>query len=155
MFSFILLVFSACAQLKKYICKIFCLLFLYSSQEINNLYLMYIYVLYPKEEDPKNQSSLCTCTSPVNFVLFPPPSLSQYPTCIFNTCSTFRGILCMFWSGLRVFVHWHLKHYFWYLQLRIKKGKWKLDFGNYWKLLWELIISKNSIPGSDKPLKSI
>lgn len=76
MFSFILLVFSACAQLKKYICKIFCLLFLYSSQEINNLYLMYIYVLYPKEEDPKNQSSLCTCTSPVNFVLFLPPSLS-------------------------------------------------------------------------------
>lgn len=76
MFSFILLVFSACAQLKQYICKIFCLLFLYSSQEINNLYLMYIYVLYPKEEDPKNQSSLYTCTSPVNFVLFPPPSLS-------------------------------------------------------------------------------
>lgn len=73
MFSFILLVFSACAQSKQYICKIFCLLFLYSSQEINNLYLMYIYVLYPKEEDPKNQSSLCTCTSPVNFVLFPPP----------------------------------------------------------------------------------
>lgn len=76
MFSFILLVFSACAQLKQYICKIFCLLFLYSSLEINNLYLMYIYVLYPKEEDPKNQSSLYTCTSPVNFVLFPPPSLS-------------------------------------------------------------------------------
>lgn len=67
MFSFILLVFSACAQLKQYICKIFCLLFLYSSQEINNLFMMYIYVLYPKEEARKNQSSLCT--SPVNYVL--------------------------------------------------------------------------------------